>query len=87
MAERIVVTSEKVAKNFGAYQDLALSTPVTVTKFGRESVVIVKASEYARLKRRDREALRVEQLTEADIAAIEAAEVPEEFAYLNSEPD
>ena len=36
---------------------------------------------------RDREALLVEQLTEADIAAIEAAEVPEEFAYLNSEPD
>ena len=34
-----------------------------------------------------REVLRVEQLTEADIAAIEAAKVPEEFDYLNSELD
>ena len=34
-----------------------------------------------------REVLRVEELTEADIAAIEAAKVPDEFEYLNSEMD
>jgi hypothetical protein len=85
MADDIVVTSERVAKNFGAYQDMALSAPVTVTKFGRESVVIIKASEYHRLKKRDREALRVEQLSEADVAAIEAAEMPAGYEHLDDE--
>jgi hypothetical protein len=31
-------SSSDVQKNFGAYHDLALSEPVRVTKYGRETV-------------------------------------------------
>ena len=56
-----------------------------VTRNGRERVVLLSADEFKRLKRRDREALRVEDLTEADLAAIAAAEVPGEYACLDAE--
>ena len=87
MTDPLKATSEKVAKNFGAYQDMALGAPVTVTKFGRDSVVILSVAEYRRLKTRDREALRLEQLSDADIAAIEAAKVPDRYAPLDADPD
>lgn len=81
----LTVPAEKVAKNFGEFQDAALSEPVVVTKYGRESVVIIKAAEYHRLKKRDREALRVQDLSEADIAAIKAAVPPAEAARFDDE--
>jgi hypothetical protein len=43
--------------------------------------------EYKRLKRGDREALKAGDLTEAELAEIAAAEVPGEYAGLDSELD
>ncbi len=83
----VTVPAEKVAKNFGEFQDAALSEPVIVTKYGRESVVIIKATEYHRLKKRDREALRVEELSDADIVAIKAAVPPPEAAQFDHEAE
>jgi len=37
------------------------------------------------LKRRDRRVFSVEDLTEAEVAAIERAEVPADYAYLDAE--
>lgn len=81
----LTVPAEKVAKNFGEFQDAALSEPVVVTKYGRESVVIIKAAEYHRLKKRDRETLRVQELSEADIAALKAAVPPAEAKHFDDE--
>jgi prevent-host-death family protein len=75
------VPAAEVQKNFGLYQDQALVAPVAVTKYGRPTVVILAASEYERLKRLDRQALAVTELTEQDIAAIESAKIPRERRY------
>ena len=81
----LTVPAEKVAKNFGEFQDAALSEPVIVTKYGRESVVIVKAAEYRRLKKLDRAVLRPHELSEADIAALRAASPPPEATRFDDE--
>jgi prevent-host-death family protein len=81
----LTVPAEKVAKNFGQFQDAALSEPVIVTKYGRESVVIIKAAEYHRLKKWDREVLRPHELSDADIAALQAATPPPDAARFDHE--
>jgi hypothetical protein len=43
------------------------------------------SDEFKRLKQRDREVLRVEDLAEADLRAIRNAEVPGEYAHLDAE--
>jgi hypothetical protein len=46
---------------------------------------MVSEGEYARLKRRDRRVFPVGALTDTQIAALETAEVPAEYAYLDAE--
>jgi prevent-host-death family protein len=79
------VSSADFQKKIGYYQDRALVEPVMVTRNGRERVVLVSADEFNRLKRRDREVLRVEDFTEADLRAIRNAEAPEEAAAFDHE--
>lgn len=59
----------------------ALAEPVIVTKYGRPSVVILSAGEYERLKRLDRQVLAVTDLSDDDIAGIEAARIPDAHRY------
>ncbi len=77
----------EVQGNPRRYLDRAKESPVTVTEEGRPSLVIVSADEYARLKLRDREALAIEELSETDIAAIEAARIPLDRRYTSSSLD
>lgn len=79
------VTSTQFIKTPGAYQDLAQREPVVITRHKREHTVLLSAEEYRRLKRRDRQVFRVGELSEADIAAIAAAEAPAEAAAFDSE--
>ena len=51
------VTTAEFIKNYGALADKALSEPVTITKNGRDRLVVVSAEEYGRLMRRDRRAI------------------------------
>ena len=71
-------SASEVQKNFGAYHDRALSEPVRVTKYGRETVYIVSAKTYHQLKQAQREAIASANLTDAELALIEAAEIPAE---------
>lgn len=73
----IKVSAAEFQRNIGRYQDLALTQPVAVTRNGRERTVMISTEEYKRLKRRDREVLSLDDFTEEDIAAIEAARAPE----------
>jgi len=50
MATMVKVTSAQLIKQFGRYHDAALREPVTVTKHGRDSVVMLSAEEYYRLR-------------------------------------
>lgn len=79
------VTAAEVGKNFGQFADRALVEPVTITKYGREHLVLLSADEYARLKRRDRQVYRVGDLPDEIIAAIKAAEPPAEAAAFDGE--
>ncbi|MDR3376616.1 MAG: type II toxin-antitoxin system Phd/YefM family antitoxin [Ancalomicrobiaceae bacterium] len=76
-----VVTATDVQQHFRRYHDLALAEPVRVTKYGRETVYIVSAKTYHDLKQAQREAIASADLSEAELALIEAAEIPEERRY------
>jgi hypothetical protein len=56
---------------------MALEEPVVVTLDGRERTVMISIKGYRCLERLDRRAMRLEDFTDADIAAIEAARAPE----------
>ena len=44
---------------------------------GRERTVIISVEEYRRLKRRNRQVLRLEDFTDADVAALEETRAPD----------
>jgi len=79
------VTTAEFIKGYGTLADKALVEPVTITKNGRDRLVLVSADEYERLRRRDRRAFRAEELSEADVTLITKAEVPAEYAHLDEE--
>jgi prevent-host-death family protein len=79
------VSAAEFQRNIGRYQDLALTQPVAVTRNGRERTVLISIDEFHRLKRRDRQVLRLEDFTEQDIADLEAARAPEETRAFDHE--
>jgi PHD/YefM family antitoxin component YafN of YafNO toxin-antitoxin module len=79
------VTTADFIKNYGRLADKALSEPVTITKNGHDRLVVLSASEYDRLKRRDRRVVLAGELTEEEVALIAQAEVPAEHAHLDAE--
>lgn len=79
------ITSREFQRNFGRFQDEALKSPLSITRHGRDRLVILSVDEYERLKRRDRQALAVEELSEAEIEAIRDAEPPAEAAEYDGE--
>ena len=79
------VTSREFQRNFGRFQDEALKAPLSITRNGRERLVLLSIEEYTRLKRRDRRAITVENLSDAEIEAIQRAEPPPEAAQYDHE--
>lgn len=70
------VSTADFIKNYGTIADKALQEPVTITKNGRDRLVMLSADEYARLKRRDRRVVALEDFTEEEMAKIAAAQIP-----------
>jgi prevent-host-death family protein len=79
------VAAAEVSKNFGAYQDAAVREPVIITKNGRPRTVLLAYEDFVRLSARDRRVQRTVDLSDADIAAIEASEMAPGFEHLNAE--
>jgi PHD/YefM family antitoxin component YafN of YafNO toxin-antitoxin module len=79
------VTSADFIKNYGTLADKALIEPVTITKNGRDRLVMLSADEYARLKRRDRRVVALEDFTEDEMARIARDTAPPEDAHLDGE--
>jgi prevent-host-death family protein len=81
------VSESEFQRAFNVVTEQALHEPVTITKDGRDHLVVVSAEEYARLKRRDRQVGLAADLPEEWIDAVRRAKVPDEFADLNAELD
>jgi prevent-host-death family protein len=79
------ISSADLQKQFGSVADKALTEPVTITRNGRDRLVLMSVEEYDRLRRRDRRVVRLEDFTDEEMALIARAEVPAEYAYLDSE--
>ena len=83
--DMVKVTAAEFHRNIGAYQDIALTKAVTITKNGRDRTVLISAEEYTRLKRRDRRVIAAGELSERHVVALRAAKVPDQCADLDRE--
>jgi prevent-host-death family protein len=79
------VTASEFQQAFGALSDKARHEPVIITKHGHDSLVVMAAEEWQRLKRRDRRVGLATELPEEWIETVRAAKVPDEFASLDAE--
>ena len=79
------VSSAEFIKNYGALSDKALQEPVTITKNGRDRLVLISSEESERMCRRDRRVIRVEDLSDEEMDEMLNQRVPEEYDYLNEE--
>jgi prevent-host-death family protein len=69
----------------GRLRGVAHREAVIVTSHGRDDVVLLSAEEYQRLRSLDRCAMHVSELTDEDLAALDAVKIPEEAALSNHE--
>ena len=77
------VSSAEFIKNYGTLADKALQEPVTITRNGRDRLVLISSEEYERMRRRDRRVIRIEDLSDEEMEEILNQRVPEEYAYLD----
>lgn len=85
LIETTRVTASEFQQAFGALSDKARHDTVVIAKHGRDSLVVMAAEEWERLRRRDRRAGLTTELPEEWVEAIRHAKVPDEFAHLDSE--
>jgi hypothetical protein len=65
------VSTAEFIKNYGTLADKALREPVTITKNGKDRLVVLAASEFEHMRRSYRRVVRIEDFTEEDIALIQ----------------
>ena len=82
----VTITAADLRRQFTRCRELALKEPVSVTHNGRESLVVLSADEFKRLKALDtREALYAWELPQDLADALEAAEPPAFTAQFDHE--
>jgi len=79
------VTASEFQSALGALSDKARHEPVVITKHGRDSLVVMAAEQWERLKRRDRRVGLTTELPEEWVDAVRQAKVSEEYAALDAE--
>ena len=77
------VSAKEVASKFGFYTDEAMLHPVGIQRHGTTRIVMLSLHEYERLKRRDRQVIRTEDLDDETLDAILTAKVSERSKALN----
>jgi prevent-host-death family protein len=81
----VTLSASEFQDRVGEALDRSLSQPVLITKYGRPRNVVLSYDEYERLRARDRRAVRAEDLSDEDIAALETSEMAPGYEHLNSE--
>lgn len=79
----LTIPAGEVSNRFGYYTDEAMQRPVGIQRHGVTRIVMISLKEYERLKRRDREVIRTEDLDDETLDAIRNAEVSERSKALN----
>ena len=79
------VTTADFIRNYSVLADKALAEPVTITKHGRDRLVMLSAAEYERLKRRDRRVVAAEEISDDEATLIAQAEVSPKHSDLDAE--
>ncbi len=79
------VSASEFQQAFGQLSDKARHEPVVITKHGKDSLVVMSAEEWQRLKRRDRQVGLTAELPDEWIEAVRNAKVPDEFAHLDAD--
>ena len=80
-----LVSSAELQRSFGRYWQKALREPVVITNHGRESLVLLSAEEYRRLKSQDRRALHPGELGGREIESLRASQMAAEAAQFAHE--
>ena len=78
-------SAAELQRQLGHIQDQALKEPVTITRHGRDRLVILDAEEFKQLRKRARVAMSVEELSDDDIKQIEQTSMPPKHNHLNAE--
>lgn len=80
----IEASSADVHKDFREFREKAEGgEPVMVLHHDKPSVVILSADEYARLRRRDKRAMSIDELPEWLVERIAETEMDPRFAHLD----
>ena len=81
----VKVTATEFQRNFGQYEDKALVEPVSITRHGRERVVLLSKEAFDKLSDLVPKAMLVSELSDDDMSNIEQAKVPTQYAELDKE--
>lgn len=79
-----MVSSAEFLRKYGALSDKALSEPVTITRNGRDRLVLVSAEEFQRMSRYAPRSRSIEELTDDELKMISEARVSAEHDHLNA---
>jgi prevent-host-death family protein len=66
------IKASEFQRRVGEFSDIARREPVTVTRHGRASLVLLSAEDYERLKQIEERATRAIKLADLDPATIDA---------------
>ena len=72
----IKVSASELQRSLGSISDSAVREAVTITKQGRNHLVLLSYDEYVRLKRRERKVGLAGELSDEWLEAVANAEVP-----------
>ena len=76
MPEIVEVSAAEFQRELGRWQDEAMRRPLRITRHGRARLVLLSVEEFDRLMRRDRLAIRAEDLSHTQANMIAAARAP-----------
>ncbi len=79
------VTATEFQNAAGRFSDKALNEPVTITKQGRDHLVLLPAEEYARLRGKDRTVGLAGDIADDMLEAVLAAKAPEAASAFDHE--
>ncbi len=82
--DTIRVTATEFQSAVGLFSDKALREPVTITKQGRDHLVLLSAEEFMRMKRRDRKVYPTGELPDEWLEAVRDAKMDSRHEHLNS---